>query len=271
MALLATRGAFLPAPRWRARVEARAEPGDEDFERGVEEAEVILDEATELAEQQTRRELAESLLGASLEGEANGYDGDLAGEGGGGELGDEAREALVALWMAEGLSQVASSRLAEDLEKRGSPYRDPEAAAARLARLRRLLPGVSLGRVSAAEPGILDVNPSDVAARLMEVAGAVGGAAAGAVVEAAPSVLAREEQVDCLRRVLGKVQEWLGKTGSMEEAVKILVENPGLMARVPAYYEDKELFELPLEIQNMLGRVYGNWSPHDDTNNSPEF
>ena len=29
--------------------------------------------------------------------------------------------------------------------------------------------------------------------------------------------------------------------------------------------------ELPLEIQNMLGRVYGNWSPHDDTNNSPEF
>lgn len=248
-------------PRRLLRRCAFAPDGPDDPERaaawasGLPEAHALWAEAAAQATEATRRELLESLSLSFRGGEA------AAAE----EEADAARDALARAWTEAGASSRGADALAAACLAAGGRLATPSGCVAKLAQLRRLLPGQDCVALVQREPRALTLaRPELVVANLVALSRvfAPSGVDPLALVEQHPALLWIDELDAKLVTCFACLRSWSPRS----DPALVLEEFPALIESIQRY-ADKEFFQLPLYIQNAMavgggggGTHYRSWS-----------
>lgn len=213
---------------------------EEAFKRALPEAEELYARAVKLAEEQTRRELLQSLASEAGPGGAD------AGAPSSALRVEE--EALLRVWLDEGVKQTTAVRLAARCIMLGGPQADADALFARLERWRRVLPGASVKRIVERDDALLTADISLAIRNVLALTTALPKLDVVKLVEDQPSLLWAEDVGANAQVAMRLLRGWSPKSDP-----QVILENyPELIQRLPKYYDGFEFFQLPIEIQNVM-------------------
>ena len=158
---------------------------------------------------------------------------------------------------------------------------------AQLQRLRRLLPGADVLAVAVREPRVLDADMGEATRNLLLLLEALPGHDVQGAVGAFPAALLMEDLGDRLNTTLGRLREWTAtSSGSSSSSLmtsspkpsapsslplppldaadgdgcsthsaavhRLLVDNLGLLRRVPDRHAEASLSDLPIDLQRTI-------------------
>ncbi|XRB01734.1 hypothetical protein NFJ02_12g10850 [Pycnococcus provasolii] len=244
------------------------------WDSAIKEARSLLDEASQLAEQQTRAELEEAfdtdfvdeMSADSASTSRRGVEVSEMTE-------EEASEMLYSIWLKHGANEVQASRLVEESPKEGR-YASPRRIERKLVRLSRILPACKLAVMALADMRILYQPSSAILATLIELMKwfdadtamammqeeprlatelRAGGGSGGDYDSGAPTLEAMVLETCEALRGIG------GSAAASDAAVFFaLSEEPSLIIKLPPLrdsslsWRSRDIAEFPMDLQNSI-------------------
>ena len=231
-----------------AKSEAYTRVSDAELRAAIAECRELLEEATRMAGEQARAELAASFLRAP-EGTEGGMTGNLAV--------DMARVQL--FFQSKGMRPWEAESTSRTLVELDSIYEDVELLAVKFDRLSKTLPDVDVKAMVAADPNVMTVSLAGAVDRMLDLFQVFGPEKGRRVLAEAPRLLYCEEGVRekvarttaCVKRVYPRETD--------ESCVFALGEEPNLLFDLPDLKIFKEanrkgidIAELPMQVQECL-------------------
>jgi len=245
------------------------------WDSAIKEARSLLDEASLLAEQQTRAELEEAFdtdfvdemsAESSASTSRRGVEVSEMTE-------EEASEMLYSIWLKHGANEVQASRLVQESPKEGR-YASPRRIERKLVRLSRILPACKLAVMALADMRILYQPSSAILATLIELMKwfdadtamammqeeprlatelRAGGGSGGDYDSGAPTLEAMVLETCEALRGIG------GSAAASDAAVFFaLSEEPSLIIKLPPLrdsclsWRSRDIAEFPMDLQNSI-------------------
>ena len=221
---------------------------DAELRAAIEECRELLEEATRMAGEQARAELAASFLRAP-EGTEGGMTGNLAV--------DMARVQL--FFQSKGMRPWEAESTSRTLVELDSIYEDVELLAVKFDRLSKTLPDVDVKSMVASDPNVMTVSLAGAVDRMLDLFAIFGPEKGRRVLAEAPRLLYCEEDIRekvakttaCIKRVYPRETD--------ESCVYALGEEPNLLFDLPDLKIFKEenrkgidIAELPMQVQECL-------------------
>jgi hypothetical protein len=237
--------------------EAYTRVSDAELRLAIQECRELLEEATRMAGEQARAELAASFL-RTPEGTEGGLTGNLAV--------DMARVQL--FFQGKGMRPWEAENTSRTLVELDSIYEDVELLAVKFDRLQRTLPDVDVKAMVAADPNVMTVELAGAVDRMLDLFAVFGPDKGRRVLAEAPRLLYCEEGIRekiaktsaCIKRVYPRETD--------ESCVYALGEEPNLLFDLPDLKIFKEenrkgidIAELPMQVQECL--VYATRQEHE--------
>ncbi|KAG1666230.1 hypothetical protein FOA52_011530 [Chlamydomonas sp. UWO 241] len=123
---------------------------------------------------------------------------------------------------------------------------------AKLSRLRRILPGVDVVALVAADPRVLSCSIEGALLNMIALVEGLPGKDVVSLVSSRPRLLWLDDVRGRLAKSVGKLMS-VHPSGDARVVTDIIADNPGLLWRIPDYYMEARLIdEFPIEIQNMM-------------------
>jgi hypothetical protein len=223
---------------------ARPRVSDEELRAAIRECRELLEEATRLAGEQARAELAASFL-RTPDG-SSGTTGDLAV--------DMARVQL--FFQGKGMRPWEAEATSRTLVELDSIYGDVELLAVKFDRLARTLPDVDVKAMVAADPSVMSTNLERNVEVMLRLFDLFPRRKVPRILAEAPRLLTCDDlddrvrrTVECIRRVYPKETD--------ESCLYALSEEPTLLFHLPdlKIFEERnrvDIAELPMTVQEQL-------------------
>ena len=220
---------------------ARPRVSDEELRAAIRECRELLEEATRLAGEQARAELAASFLRGS-----SGTTGDLAV--------DMARVQL--FFQGKGMRPWEAEATSRTLVELDSIYGDVELLAVKFDRLARTLPDVDVKAMVAADPSIMSTNLERNVEVMLQLFDLFPRRKVPRILAEAPRLLTCDDLEDRVRRTVECIRRVYPKETD-ESCLYALSEEPTLLFHLPdlKIFEERnrvDIAELPMTVQEQL-------------------
>jgi len=149
-------------------------------------------------------------------------------------------------WLEQGATATDLRAIAAALKC--TPYWAPNVASAKIQRLQQVLPGVAVPEMILKEPLNLLVSIDDAVACMVELTSLLPGKDVFALMALQPSLLRCDDIPERVAIVDRKLKEWAPKVDWCD----LVSQHPELLQRIPDYYKDKSVHELPVYFLNLI-------------------
>ena len=224
---------------------ARPRVSDEELRAAIRECRELLEEATRLAGEQARAELAASFLRPPGDG-SSGTTGDLAA--------DMARVQL--FFQGKGMRPWEAEATSRTLVELDSIYGDVELLAVKFDRLARTLPDVDVKAMVAADPSVMSTNLERNVEVMLRLFDLFPRRKVPRILAEAPRLLTCDDLEDRVRRTVECIRRVYPKETD-ESCLYALSEEPTLLFHLPdlKIFEERnrvDIAELPMTVQEQL-------------------
>ena len=224
---------------------ARPRVSNEELRAAIRECRELLEEATRLAGEQARAELAASFLRTPGDG-SSGTTGDLAV--------DMARVQL--FFQGKGMRPWEAEATSRTLVELDSIYGDVELLAVKFDRLARTLPDVDVKAMVAADPSVMSTNLERNVEVMLQLFDLFPRRKVPRILAEAPRLLTCDDLEDRVRRTVECIRRVYPKETD-ESCLYALSEEPTLLFHLPdlKIFEERnrvDIAELPMTVQEQL-------------------